>query len=513
MGDSPGNTHPADDPIVHGRVALLEHDLRAAMADVIGGLRLINLSELDPNTRVQLERVRAASETMARLIEHELVTLQDDQDFWMNTGGNLHLHRMLHDLEMRWAGRAQEKGLGFKLTVAPNVPRVLSLERVTLDRATSNILGNAVKYADSGDIQVVVEMDDAGALHIIVEDEGPGFSPPALEKLFVAGARPDGHSKPGSGFGLSIAKTMIDSLGGEIHIANRPKKGAKVQIVLPVAVMKTLALADDAGNALPDLSHIRVLVADDSPTNQIIIGQMLTTMGAEFKVAADGIEAMNWFDRENFDLALIDIEMPRMNGIEVLKQVRSQKGPQSRIPVIAITAYVQRSNCDAIYAAGADMIMTKPVPEIEAVGAMVSQVLRRHGQIGLPDPGRVLPAAGASLLDRARFAKLMAISGKIGAVELLDRLIKDLQLVERGIVAAVQDYDLKQIKAHTHVLISLAGAVGADQLTVRAQYLNELAHAEKRDEMAPAAVDLLSLLEVLITFIASEQARRLQGEP
>lgn len=159
------------------------------------------------------------------------------------------------------------------------------------------------------------------------------------------------------------------------------------------------------------------------------------------------------------------------------------------------------------------MIMTKPVPEIEAVGAMVSQVLRRHGQIGLPDPGRVLPAAGASLLDRARFAKLMAISGKIGAVELLDRLIKDLQLVERGIVAAVQDYDLKQIKAHTHVLISLAGAVGADQLTVRAQYLNELAHAEKRDEMAPAAVDLLSLLEVLITFIASEQARRLQGEP
>lgn len=502
------------------RVSLLGHDLRAAVSDVIGGLRLIDLDLMEQNARLQLERVRAAAEVLARLLEQELALLQGEPAFPEVMPENVHISRLLNDLKVRWAGRAQEKGLDFTMSVGPTVPQVVKFERTALDRVMSNVLSNAVKYTDQGTVSFDVDLAADGALQFVVEDEGPGFSAMALQSLFVLGERVDGHGKPGLGLGLRISKDMADRLGGDITVENRaglagtaatPAKGARVTVSLPAAVWEAVHSDRVLNPKLPDLSKIRVLLADDSPTNQAVIGAMLSAMGAEYQVASDGVEAMTLLDHQEFDLALLDIEMPRLTGLEVLRLVRARPGRAAQVPVLAITAYVLRANREAIYAAGADGILAKPVMCIEAFGKAITRAVGRMGQV--PADGSVPSTADPSQpeINRTRFDHLMTIAGPVAAQELLSRLETDLRRVERGLVGAVAAANLAELRGQTHVLIALAGAVGATPLQNMAERLNDFAHhgdlANARDLSALA----LQHMDRLIHFISNELAQRQQS--
>ncbi|MCB2122958.1 MAG: hypothetical protein KDD81_10385, partial [Rhodobacteraceae bacterium] len=173
MRPAPQPADPDKAATVPAHTALLGHDLRAAVSDVIGGLRLIDQNDLDTHTRLQLERVRAAGELLARLMEEALAAMLGEEDGSGALPGNLQLARFLYDVEMRWSARAQEKGLGFRLSRAPDVPQVIALDRIALERILSNILSNAVKYTDRGSVSLDVAMSPVGALTITVDDDGP----------------------------------------------------------------------------------------------------------------------------------------------------------------------------------------------------------------------------------------------------------------------------------------------------------------------------------------------------
>ena len=489
--------------------ALLGHDLRAAVSDVIGGLRLIDHTALDPATRVQLERVRAAGETLARLMEEALAAMPAEGGTeWAANGHsadsatNLQLSRLLHDAEMRWSGRAREKGLGFGLNVGAGVPQVVSLHRMSLERILSNVLANAIKYTDAGTVELRVDLCPSGALAFRVCDAGPGFSPEALERLFQRGGRPGAAAKPGTGLGLHIAKEMADRMGGNLSVENRAEGGAEVALTLP---RPAWAPADDSvpPPGLPDLSQAKVLLAEDNDTNQLLISQMLARLGAECVIAPDGIEALACLDRETFDLALIDIEMPRLTGIEVIREIRARGGKMATLPVVAVTAYVLRANREAIYAAGADMILPKPLGSLESFGHAVASVLSREGDVATE------VSETPTEMDPDRFYHLIDIAGPEGAPELLRRLHTDLSDVERALVQAIAasatpagEPDWAEIRAQSHVLIALSGAVGAEGLMQLARTLNASVHRRDLvalDEMGPA---LLEKLDNLIHFIA-----------
>ena len=497
------------DPV---RVSLMGHDLRAAVSDVIGGLRLIDLDLIEQNARLQLERVRAAAEVLARLLEQELALLQGEPAFPDVMPENVHISRLLNDLKVRWAGRAQEKGLTFDMSVGTSVPQVVKFDRTSLDRVMSNILSNAVKYTDRGTVSFSVDLAADGALLFVVEDEGPGFSALALQSLFIMGERVDGHGKPGLGLGLRISKDMADRLGGEITVENRAgsAKGARVTMRLPATVWNAVQNDRVVNPKLPNLSNVRVLLADDSPTNQAVIGAMLGAMGAEYQVASDGVEAMTLLDHQEFDLALLDIEMPRLTGLEVLRLVRARPGRAAALPVLAITAYVLRANREAIYAAGADGILAKPVMCVEAFGLAIRRAVSRTGL----DLGEGVSAHSTEEaqpeFDRARFDHLMTIAGPGAALELLSRLETDLRRVERGLIAAVAAPDLAEVRGQTHVLIALAGAVGATPLQNLSERLNDCAHHGNLGCVRTMTATALHQLDRLIHFISGELALRQQ---
>lgn len=481
------------------RVALLGHDLRAAVSDIIGGLRLIEPASLGEPIRLQLERIRAASEMLALLLEDGLAAMvgegaADPQPV------SLPLTRLLHDVEMRWSGRAHEKGLTFTMTIAPDVPRVVALDRIALERILSNVLSNAVKYTDTGGIDVAVWQGADGDLIFRVQDDGPGFCPEALDHLFQFANRPDGIRKAGSGLGLHITKQMSDRIGGEVRVSNRPEGGGEVVLTLPATAWTPNTHLAESTEGLPDLSRLKALVAEDSETNQTILRRMLNALGAEVVIVSDGIEALNRLETECFDLALIDIEMPRLSGIEVMRAIRADGGRHAALPVMAVTAYVLRANREAIYAAGADSILAKPLGGLETFGAAIGNLLRRTGT----DDTAPEASDETKAMDVDRFHALLDIAGAEGRAELLSRLLTDLQAVERGLVQGLMEPDRALIRAQTHVLIAVSGAVGANHLMQVARTLNAAAHRHDMTDVGSLVHEALALLDDLIHFVSGQ---------
>jgi CheY-like chemotaxis protein len=483
------------------RLALLGHDLRAAVSDIIGGLRLVPQASLDPEVQVQLERVRASGEVLARLMEEALAQMLGEDEFAATHPANVQLARLLYDVEMRWSGRAREKGLGFELTVAPDVPAVLTIDRLALERVLANTLSNAMNHSDTGTVRLDVDLAPSGALRMAVSDQGPGFSAAAMARLFEFGGRPDGASKPGQGLGMHITRAMTGRLGGTISVQNRPEGGARVTLELPPECWTmTEATADPV--ALPDLTGLKVLVAEDNATNQLIIGRMLKRLGAYAEFAADGVEAAARLAREDFDLGLVDVEMPRLSGLDVIRGLRAGAGRNRTLPVIAVTAYVLRANRDAIHAAGADAILGKPLAGIETFGSTIARLLdRRRAGAGVGADPRRKPASQS--LER-----LLAAAGPDCARELLDRLCSDLRGAERDLVTGLAQGIAARVRACTHVIAALAGAVGAETLHARASALN-LAAGRGEQELFPVlGRETLAGLDRLITHVEGEKLRR-----
>ncbi|MFV2033659.1 MAG: response regulator [Halocynthiibacter sp.] len=452
------------------RLNLLTHDIRSAVFDVIGGLRQVDHSKIDAETQLQLERIRTSGEILARLVEDAMNIIVDGNQVTDSIFANLHLHRLLKDVELRWAGRAHEKGVSFELEIAKDIPTVISTDRLGLERVLSNMLSNALKYSAGGTVRMSATLQDGCTLRFAVSDSGPGFSPEALAQLYSLDGRPKNTAKPGSGLGLHIAKNIADRIGGTIDIANTDS-GATVTLSLPQRSWNDESNRGTDGS-LPDLSDIRVLVAEDSESIRLVLTQMLQTMGAEFEVAKDGVEALNWLERERFDIALVDIDMPRLSGIEVMRYIRAQNSDLCNLPVMAVTAFVLRANRDAIFDAGADRILAKPIFGIEALGDSIDALLRVAGKPAL----RTSPAPGLEDLDETRFLRLLEIAGPEGAKELLLRLHSDLSDVHTKLLKSISQLDHTELRAQSHVLISLAGAVGADRLQRQAEALNSAAH-------------------------------------
>lgn len=476
-------------------MALIGHDLRSAVGDVIGGLQLLDDAGLDPDALLQLERVYAASETLGRLVDEAVAALEDDvaRDAPASPDERqpLMLVDLVRDLERRWAGHAAAQGLAMNAELGPGLPGAVALPPLTLERILGNLLDNAHKYAQRGRIVLAVDLAECGTLTFRVRDAGPGFSDASLARLFELSGRPSHSAQPGTGMGLHIAKDLADRLGGWLEVCNRPGGGAEVTLALPRSAWCVEATAPPIGGVLPDLRGQRVLIADDGATNRRLIEGMMTRLGATCELAEDGIAARDALAARDYDLALVDIHMPRLTGTEVVASVRALPGRRARVPILAVSAFVLRMHRDRIYAAGADGILAKPVVSLAALGDAVHETLRRaaarrapagrgprapSADRGAPSAFRTAPDP-AGRIDAARLPHLLDIAGPATRQELLDRLVADLDRASTGLDDAAARGDLAAVRSESHVLISLTGAVGAEGLQARMEAINAAAHA------------------------------------
>ncbi|WP_420395254.1 ATP-binding protein [Nioella sp.] len=494
-GDRPGNGPETSDlESMRDALRLYGHDIRAAVSDIIGGLRLMDVDRLPPDAQTQIERVRVAGETLAELVDGAMM-LTSGRD-GQATAASFDFRNFLAGIDLRWSGRAREQGLTFRVEIDRHVTERVTVARIKLDRILGNLIANALKFTDAGQVVLSVWQHE-GDMNFRVRDQGRGFSDTALERLFTAGGRPEGQDRPGSGLGLHISKGLADGLGGTLRVENLPEGGADVTLTLPRA---TWECRDHAAN-MPDLSDLRILVAEDNETNQLLVRQMLDAMDARMILARDGQETLDLLAREPVDIALIDIEMPKLSGIEVMQRLRATPGFDT--PLVALTAYVMRENREAIYAAGADGVIAKPIRSVTAFGQAIRRHVDRRSPAEAPPPVTVPNGT----LDRNRFEAILQAAGPSGRSELLDHLLQDLRSVQDALQQAVQVNDTATTRAQSHILISLAGAIGADRLQNIAEALNAAAHKNRLAEAQSLVQSCKEALAALITQV-DRRARR-----
>lgn len=480
----------------------LSHDIRSAMSDVVGGLRLVELNRLDPQTQTQILRVRAAADTLAALVDDAILTAAGETLF-KNRNDGLILTDWLHTLSSRWIGRAEERGGRFALCPVGHLPKRLAVAPLVLDRIVGNLVGNALAHVPGGDVEVDVLADTKTGLTIRVRDSGPGFPAAVLESFPTGATTSPIGATAGSGLGLRIAMGLSAEVGADLTLTNDSVTGAGVAVLrIPPG---EIDWAGDGQVACtpPDLSGLRILVAEDNLTNQAILRQMLDRMQAETVFVADGFAALDALRRERFDIGLIDIEMPRKSGLEVMVEIRGGAPELASIPLVAITAYVLRDNREAIYAAGADGIIGKPISSGEDFGRTILRYVgRADDAVTTEDPGGNSDYDGGAVskMDRARFDRLLQEAGPT-ASDLLDRLIEDLGAVRDGLEAGIASASIPDIRSQTHILIAISGAVGADRLCQRAETLNIAAKRHRTERLAqiylPVRADLDDLLQLV----------------
>ncbi|WP_246176383.1 response regulator [Rhodovulum strictum] len=489
------------------RAAMLGHDMRAAIADILGGLALADLSRLDPDSQLQLQRVQSSAEQLVRLTDETLALVTGDDAPRADAPLPTSLGPFLDRIGARWRAHAGQRGLGFRLERADDLPAEIGTDPAALERILSNMIGNAVKYSPAGEVRLRVHLGPQEALCLRVRDTGPGFSDAALARLFDYAGRPEDSGQPGTGLGLHIVRELAQRIRAQIQVANGAEGGAEVSLILPRRSWAPGVEAPAAMAELPDLTGCTVLVAEDNPTNRLLVQQMLETLGAEVTLVEDGEEAAEALAARRFDLVLVDIEMPRLSGIDVIRRLRAAEAEagEPASPVLAITAFVLSANRDQIYSAGADGILAKPIMSLDAFGEAIARVLSKRPAF------RAAPWVGAPF-DRVHLDRLLALAGPEDGRELLGRMREDLGTVLSGIGEGSARDDMALIRARTHVLISLAGAVGNTALQSDAEALNTAARIGQRTAVAGLVPGVMHRIEMLRAALGGELETRFAVE-
>jgi two-component system, sensor histidine kinase len=266
------------------------------------------------------------------------------------------------------------------------------VDGVRLRQVLNNLLGNALKFAAGGAVELAVTArpgPDGLAVAVEVRDTGPGVPPAMLETVFEPFAQTElGRAMGGAGLGLAVSRRIVAAMGGRLHARNNAGRGATfaVELLLPRP-------AGEAGEAapvqpartLPRPAH--VLVVDDNATNRVVAQTLCRMFGASSEVAADGVEAVEMARTGAFDLILMDIRMPRMDGVEATRAIRATSGPVGRTPIIALTANADAEVSRLYLAAGMAGVVEKPIQSDRLLAAMTA---------ALEGPGAAVAASHAA---------------------------------------------------------------------------------------------------------------------
>ncbi len=490
----PQRLNPENDAQDQISSVLLSHDIRSALSQIVHASQALESAGLTQANAVFLTQIRSA----AIYIDELLGTVSEHTD----TLPVSDIEPLLAQLEAQWAPEAANKGLEFSIIRNRGLPGALRVPKIDFLRIFSNIIGNALKFSSRGRLELRLACTKNGALLFEVVDEGPGFSEDAREKLFLLRGRPEGEAVQGSGLGLYIARELVSKAGGEITAENRPTGGARVSVTFPEDLLIAAErVVVKVKSGMPDLSHLRILLAEDNPTNQLVATQMLKKMGASVETAADGVDAMAAFEAEDYNLGLIDIEMPRKSGLEVLREMRARGDEKARTTLLALTAYVLPEHKDRIMAAGADGIIAKPLTDIAAFG---NAILIVTGGAEKPIKDERVGQNSDADIQMDVYNGLKEIIGKDSMRELLSKVQSDLIDVRLGVQDGVKNKDTGPIRASTHILISVAGAFGAVNLQHLAEALNATAKTSDWARIVPEATRCEQGITDVLGFVATE---------
>jgi PAS domain S-box-containing protein len=362
-------------------LANVSHEIRTPLNGVLGMTELLARTPLTPEQRDQVATVRASG-------EHLLEVINDILDFSRLDAGRVELsaepfdlRRSLGDILRLMAPAAEAKGLPLRVDVAADVPATVAGDALRLRQVLVNLVGNAIKFTERGDVRVEVSVSpasaDAGALTFAVIDTGIGIPEDRCEAIFEAFSQADNsitRRYGGTGLGLTISSRLVQAMGGRLQVASRPGEGSRFSftVTLPVAAAPTAEGAGPLPASGAEARSLRVLVAEDNPVNRRVVDAVLRKLGHVPTLTEDGTRALEQFTPGAFDVGVFDIQMPGLDGLALTRHIREieRMGGAPRMPILALTANAMASDRAACLEAGMDAYLPKPFTLDDLQGAL-----------------------------------------------------------------------------------------------------------------------------------------------
>ncbi|MDQ7018298.1 MAG: ATP-binding protein [Robiginitomaculum sp.] len=357
-------------------LAMMSHELRTPMNAVLGMASLLKASDLDAQQREYITALTDGGEIL-------MTVLNDILDLSKIEAGKLEMETIEVDvrhavkrLERLWAPNAKDKGLNFVCTIDDNVPSVIRGDITRIRQIVYNLLSNAVKFTEEGEVSLKVSTEqisqDTARISFAVRDTGVGISEEAQSRLFTSFEQADKsvtRKFGGTGLGLAISKKLAQLMSGDISIASKPGEGTCFTFVLEAPVVTRESLKENekksphptAEQTATAKSRLRILAAEDNPLNQRVLKAFLQPFNYDVVMVEDGVEALEHLASQSFDLVLMDVQMPRKDGITTTREIRASDGPNANIPIIAMTANAMSGDRQKCLEIGMTDYVPKPI--------------------------------------------------------------------------------------------------------------------------------------------------------
>ena len=466
-------------------LAMMSHEIRTPMNGILGMNRLLLDMTLDAEQRYYAQAVRSSAEGLLGIIDDVLEISRLEAGRLDIEALDFDIVETIDTVTALMAPRAREKNLALTASIAPDFPQWVNGDPTRIRQVLFNLIGNAIKFTDIGSVAISAERQDEDGnkltLHFVVTDTGIGIDEEARARLFQKFSQADtsiSRRFGGTGLGLSISKELVELMGGEIGVESPASGGSVFWFTLKLGRAQSMGESGAPGSAaLPvPLSRpgrgtgIAILLVEDNAINREIAARVLAKDGYQVEVADNGKQAVEAVRQADFDLVLMDLQMPVMDGAEATKRIRQLGGSNGHMPIIAMTAHAMEGVREACIASGMSDYLLKPFDPEDLLAMVERWTTASERAIGLIQPEKQ-EDENPAVFDERRLVTLSGIMPKTGFEELVSRYLAAADERLKAIEALLGDGELAAAAREAHNMISVSGNFGALELEALARDL------------------------------------------
>ncbi len=365
-------------------LAMMSHELRTPLHGILGVANLMRRMELAPGLQEYVQRIKASGDGLLSLLNTILDLSKIENGGFELEETDFRLEKVLDSVVGLLGASAEQKGLALRVDASEAATGWLKGDPERLRQILFNLVGNAIKFTDAGGVSIrvasAVGPDQLHEIRFEITDTGMGILPEQQQRIFDRFAQADGSATRkhgGTGLGLAISKELAQLMGGAMGVESEPGAGSTFWFTVRCrqgdeqasgVAASGQAFSGDGGD--PGFGPLRVLVAEDNPVNQMIATQLLESSGHYVDVAANGLEALAAMAANTYDLVLMDISMPEMDGLTAARKIRALPGEAAKTPIIALTANAMAGEREKYLAAGMSDYLSKPFEVADLFGTI-----------------------------------------------------------------------------------------------------------------------------------------------